>query len=325
MRVPINGNQFTDEFKAKSTFDAESHLKKKGLEEECLETSSTCSNDSLEDECSETLSTCSKDCMKTGSGESMARSNAEMEVDPSFTRKFRNIDLSSCWLNACLQLLLAALDHLPSLEFLNSELGAELRKLQINQDNVTLDSTNVKHILVAAEDVRIATRISEVVAEENDPAELERRRKAILKVRLDLVQGQQCVRDFFLCLEENVENWPDVFSCFGFRLTHSTTCCSCNQTQSFETTQMHIELDVPPDSCELSQSIDDYLNTSSLVGLRCESKCQRIVQKEKTAILTSNEETNFLLVILSRAVETVNGYQFNRNRTISTNDVFIRY
>ena len=83
--------------------------------------------------------------------------------------------------------------------------------------------------------------------------------------------------------------------------------------------------DVPPDSCELSQSIDDYLNTSSLVDLRCESKCQRIVQKEKTSILTSNEETNFLLVILSRAVETVDGYRFNQNRTISTNDVFIRY
>ena len=87
---------------------------------------------------------------------------------------------------------------------------------------------------------------------------------------------------------------------------------------------MYIELDVPPDSCELSKSIDDYLNTSSLVGLRCESQCQRIVQKEKASILTRNDEINFLLVILSRAVATVDGYQFNSNRTISTNDVFIR-
>ena len=116
-----------------------------------------------------------------------------MEVDPSFSRKFRNIDMPSCWLNACLQLLLVALDHLPSLEFLTSELGAELRKLQMNVDNKSLNSTNVKHILVAAEDMRIATRISEVAAEENDPVELERRRKAILGLRLDLLQGQQCV------------------------------------------------------------------------------------------------------------------------------------
>ena len=182
----------------------------------------------------------------------------------------------------------------------------------------------MKLILVAAEDVRIATRISEVAAEENDPAELERRRKRILNVRLDLIQGQQCVRDFFLCLQENYTNWPDVFSCFGFRITHTTTCCACNNTNSYETTQMYIELDVPPDSCELSRSIDEYLNTSSLVTLRCESICQRNVQKEKTSILTRTNETQFVLVILSRAVATVDGYQFNSNRTISANDVYIR-
>ena len=87
---------------------------------------------------------------------------------------------------------------------------------------------------------------------------------------------------------------------------------------------MYIEVDVPPDSCELSKSIDDYLNTSSLVDLRCDSICQRMVQKEKTSILTSNDEMNFLLVILSRAVATMDGYQFNSNRTLSTNDVYIR-
>ena len=87
---------------------------------------------------------------------------------------------------------------------------------------------------------------------------------------------------------------------------------------------MHVELDVPPDSCNLSDSVDDYLNTSSLVEMRCESRCQTIGQKEKSTILTSHNETDFLLVLLSRAVETVDGYQFNRNRTISTIDVYIR-
>ena len=161
---------------------------------------------------------------------------------------------------------------------------SSLRKLQKNVDNESLNSTNVKHILVAAEDVTIAARISEVAAEENDPAEHERRRNAILNVRLDLIQGQQCVRDFFLCLQENLTNWPDVFSCFAFRIAHSTTCFGCNHTHVYETTQMYIEVDVPPDSCELSKSIDDYLNTSSLVDMRCDSICQRMVQKEKNKL-----------------------------------------
>ena len=113
IRVPINGNNFTDEFKAKITFDSESHLKKKALEEECSDTSSKCLDSSME----------------AGSSQSMTSSSSGMEVDPSFTRRFRNVDMSSCWLNACLQLTLAALDYLPSLDFLTSELGTELRKL----------------------------------------------------------------------------------------------------------------------------------------------------------------------------------------------------
>ena len=144
-------------------------------------------------------------------------------------------------------------------------------------------------------------------------------------MRLNLISGQQCVRDFFLCLNENASSWPDIFSCFGFQLTHSTSCCACNHTNKHETTQMYIELEVPGDNCKLSDSIDDYLNTSSLVGMFCESKCQKIVEKEKTSIISSTAETEFLLVILSRAVQTRDGFQFNSNRTISTDDIYIRY
>ena len=173
--------------------------------------------------------------------------------------------MSSCWLNSCLQLVLAAIDYHPEPGFLTSELGLELRQLQINTENDSLDSTNVKHILVASEDIRIATKISQLDVEVDDPVEYERRIQAINKVRLNLISGQQCVRDFFICLKENVQSWPDVFSCFGFKVTHSTNCCACNQTNQHETLQMYIELDVPPDGCELTNSIDDYLNTSSLV------------------------------------------------------------
>ena len=161
--------------------------------------------------------------------------------------------------------------------------------------------------------------------EVNDPVEYARRVKAINKVRLNLISGQQCVRDFFICLNENVTSWPDVYSYFGFQVTHSTTCCACNQTNEHETTQMYVELDVPPDGCELTKSIDDYLNTSSLVGMVCEDQCnKRFVQKEKSSILTNTAETEFILVILSRVTQAMDGYHLNTNRTIATQDVCIR-
>ena len=310
LRMGLIGNEFTADFKSKVNFDSESHMKGKFVEEECSETSSTCSD----------YSSSSLDSSLS------SQNNAEIEVEAitSFSRKFRNIDMSSCWLNSCLQLVLIAMDHHPSPDFLTSELGLELRQLQTNNENVSLESTNVKHILVASEDTRIATLLSELVVEVNNPDEYDRRVKAINETRLDLISGQQCVRDFFICLKENVESWPDVFSCFGFQLTHTTNCIACNHTNQHETTQMCIELDVPPDNHELTQSIDDFLNTSSLVGMVCENQCQRFVQKEKSSILTSTAETEFLLVILNRVTETMDGYHLNPNRTISTQDVYIR-
>ena len=87
---------------------------------------------------------------------------------------------------------------------------------------------------------------------------------------------------------------------------------------------MYIELDVPPDNCELTKSIDDSLNTSSLVGMVCEDQCQRLVEKEKSSILTNAEEAEFILVILNRFTQTMDGFALNPNRTISTQDVYIR-
>ena len=38
--------------------------------------------------------------------------------------------------------------------------------------------------------------------------------KQIRKTHLNLQSGYQCVRDFFICIRENLEHWPDVYSNF---------------------------------------------------------------------------------------------------------------
>ena len=50
------------------------------------------------------------------------------EINRSFRRRFNNPDMATCWLNACLQLILIAMDHGDNIN-LDSELGLELKHL----------------------------------------------------------------------------------------------------------------------------------------------------------------------------------------------------
>ena len=204
-----------------------------------------------------------------------------------------------------------------------SELGVELLRLQ-ESTTFPLNSTGIKHILVDAEDTRIATRISELAMEILDPLELEARTANIEDLRLDLIHGQQCVRDFFLCLDQNVLNWPDVYSSFSFKITHSSQCLSCHHTHQFETDQMYIELSVPQDGLSLNTCVEDYLCTSTLEGFFCESGCNKFNQFERRSTVTKTEDTNYIIVILTRAVHTLDGYQLNNTETVATNDIYIR-
>ena len=70
-------------------------------------------------------------------------------------------------------------------------------------------------------------------------------------MRLDLRRGQQCVRDFFICLNENLQSWPDVYSTFAFQLAHSTECLTCKHINQHETNQPYFEIPVPPDNAKM--------------------------------------------------------------------------
>ena len=197
--------------------------------------------------------------------------------------------------------------------------------LRLQESNeFPLNATGIKHIIVDAEDTQIATRISELAAEVQDPIELEARTANIESLRLNLISGQQFVRDFFLCLNQNLLSWPDVYSSFGFKITHSSECLACHHYHQFDTEQMYIELDVPEDGSSLNNHVEDYLCTSSLMGFNCENGCKKFNQFERRLIVTKIEETEYIIILLSRAVETLDRYQINTNKVIATNDIFIR-
>ena len=303
-RIGIDGNSLTDEIKMKLTFDSESHLKVKSVDES-YDGSTSSSNESGSDY--------TKPLVATGN------------YKKNFRRKFMNVDYSTCWLNSCLQLMLTALDQCESPTLLNSELGEELMRLRNSDQDISLDPTTAKNIIVAAEDTRIAIRISEIEKEVNDEAQRQRQIENVRRLRHDLLHGQQCIRDLFLCLQENSISWPDICSVFNFRITYSSTCCGCGNKIESEIVHMYVEIDVPPQNSSLSESLEDYFCTSNLNARLCNAKCKIICQYEKRVQISLVRETEFFITILSRAIETLNGYQLNENQIISTNDVYIRY
>ena len=205
-----------------------------------------------------------------------------------------------------------------------SELGKELVQLQSENSAMPLNSTHVKHIIVTAEDTRIAMRLSQLHEEIYDLEELEVRTTEVENLRLNLISGQQCIRDFFICINENLCSWPDVFSRFGYQITHSTRCTSCGHEHKSETLQSYSELQVPPHGSNLKTYVEEYFNDRTSFMKFCEDRCNKLVQAEQRANITKASETEFITVILSRAEITLDGYHLNTSEVITSNEVLIR-
>ena len=285
------GNEFTPETKQKLNFDKESHLKSKE------------SNESQENH----------SCRKK-------KSNKRMNVVETFRRKIINPDMSSCWLNACLHLILTALDHSesePNTCF-TSELGKEL--LRIQKLNV-FNPTATKDIIAFAEDTRIALRKSEVISKNPDPQEQLRQLRQIDQIHLDLRLGQQCVRDFFLCLNENALNWIDLHEFLSFDVMDSTMCNRCQNENISEHGQIYLEMEVPPDGSLLGEHIEEYFSESYFVEYVCDL-CQYQLA-EKRMFLKSAVETNCITILLRRSVQGEDGNEIVVNKIKAVDDIKI--
>ena len=87
---------------------------------------------------------------------------------------------------------------------------------------------------------------------------------------------------------------------------------------------MYVEMEVPPDNSNLSESLEDYFGTSTLDARFCSDGCKTLSQAEKRSAIKNVRQTEFFIVLLTRAIESLDGYELNENQTISTNDVYIR-
>ena len=306
-RIGSSENKLTDEIKERILFDQESHLK--------------VNQNSQHGEYN--LPFNNEEQNSTSHVSNKRRKHSQ--IKQNLTRRIKNPDMATCWLNSCLQLILTAMDYDEfSAMILDSELGQELLTLHRNSKTKILDPSFIKDIIVTAEDVRVATRLSEISYQLLDNQQLSDRSSQIKNSRLDLRNGQQCVRDFFICLNENLLIWPDVYTQFSFRLTHSTVCSSCKRINESETNQLYLEISVPPNGSDLKNYLEQLLNEGSTVGVYCEEGCNAFTEKFKRTALTCSDEAKFLIIILTRGIETLDGYQLVNNKVKSTDVINIR-
>ena len=251
------------------------------------------------------------------------RQNHQVSYQKIFNRRFHNPDLATCWLNSCLQLLLLAMDYDEEKTHYYSELGRELVNLRTQSTGRGLDPTIVKDILVSTEDTRIATRLSELPNEVEDEVELERLTEATHNSRLNLTQGQQCVRDFFVCLSQNEDSWPDVLSIISFDMTGSTTCGYCQSSSQSQSTHSFYELPVPQNRINLATFLEDLLSNGTEVKNSC-TKCKKKSMGIHRKTLTDVSKTKFIVLLFSRVLETVDGYELIQNKVDPTGNMILR-
>ena len=311
LRFNLDGNEILDCIKERIFFDSEAHLKSKPCHED---EESISSSQSSED-----------DRNVHGNLDQTEAKEIKSTSNQVFQRRFENPDMATCWLNSCLQLVLCAMDQDSEDQTFNSELGTELKKLQLNPSGGSLDPTIVKDIIIMSEDIRIATQLSELQANILNQEEFEQRSQLIKSFRLNLGMGQQCVRDFFVALKQNLLDWPDVYNYFAFQMINSTTCSKCGRISQSESIQIYEEMEVPQDQSKLKQSVEEFFNGSTFVDSFCEDGCKfRGVGIRRTE-LKSTRDSRFIILILSRAIVTVDGIRISTNKVTCTDTVDIRY
>ena len=184
----------------------------------------------------------------------------------------------------------------------------------------SLDPAVIRQLLTEADESRNDSQVAEYTHEYgHNPRELRRRLRDLSALRLNLGVGQQCVRDFFLCMRENRLNWLDVYTFLNHNVIDSVTCAHCGR-QSLGVTreQLYTEIDCPDDGSSLSASVQQNFHTGEQIEYSCGEGCRTQSLSMKRTALQDVRNTNFLIIILRRTLSDQGRPVIVTNNVIST-------
>ena len=193
-------------------------------------------------------------------------------------RTIINPDAETCWLNSCLQVVLAAMDFKETLCPIGSVFWQNLICLQEKGASVALDPTDIKQTIILTERARILRKNVLPTHTLFDIGNLPLLYNEGLRTQRI---GQQDCRDFFFCINENREAWPDVFNLFKVKTLSETECCRCGYVsrQEINANEMTvITLTCPLTEVNMKNFLEYQLNGSHEVeNWRDEDGCGNIV------------------------------------------------
>ena len=244
-------------------------------------------------------------------------------------RTFRNTDMESCWLNSCMQLTLAALDHTDVVPPNGSDLWELLISYKSEDSEQILNPLNVRNLLIEKERERIAA--NNILPENRLFHFAGTHTKSLRQLKLLSESsriGQQDSKDFFFCIQENKSHWMDVFEFFGFSTVESTRCTYCNMVQGdfIPISRSFLQINPPSDNMKLSDFIAAHLNmTTNVTDWRHQDGCGRKGNGIHTFRIQNIDKVQFITVIVNRLSFDLQGVLTINNKKIEVEpDVTIR-
>ena len=229
-------------------------------------------------------------------------------------RRIENEDHSSCWLSSCIQLILCSFDFIPpNISQMRSELGAELMYLW-RQKQFPLNPRKVKEILSNADQINCSQRKENAQMTAKDVRHRDIQHENIENLRLNLREGQQCARDFFICLQECSEFWPDVFEYLSCVTLPHSTCSNCgNVSLSEQPKQICHYLDAPFSDTDMKKMVDEVFNKGECRSNYTCQICKKKVDVCHKIQVKHCSSQNFLIFIIGRR----QGRRYINNNKIS--------
>ena len=218
-------------------------------------------------------------------------------------RRLMNRDNETCWLNSCLQLVLTALDYEDYICQNGSTLWKQIVGLHNEGCSQALIPDGVKSTIIETERNRITTENSNQrlqlfgLETLSDSYGGPSKKKRI---------GQQDSKDFFLCLDENKNDWPDVFNFLKVSTITSTTCGSCgyvSQQERADTDKTCIMLSCPASNVNFKMFLEENMNSVEKVeGWRDQIGCGQITTGHVRTRICNILNKRYLIIILGRLI-----------------------